>query len=212
MKLPRLYPIADVETLARKGLELRTFVREVLAGGAKILQLRDKQGSPEEVLQHAATVAEVLVGSACLPVMNDRADLALLAGWHSGQGGHLDLPPDAVRRVLGKPASGPSLIGVSTHSEEQVRAANTDTADYLAIGPVFATGTKQDAEPVVGLDGVRRVRRLTAKPLVAIGGITRENAASVLEAGAESVAVIGGLFVPGMSVEAAVRDFLVRLR
>jgi thiamine-phosphate pyrophosphorylase len=87
-----------------------------------------------------------------------------------------------------------------------------DCAGYIAIGPVFATSTKRDAEPVVGLDGVRRARALTTKPLVAIGGITLENCRSVMEAGADSVAVIGGLFVPGMSVGAVAEDFLERMR
>jgi thiamine monophosphate synthase len=135
------------------------------------------------------------------------------------------------------------VVGLSTHTEEQVRVADEgftnlemggsgrasrdahlsddeavskighpDGPDYIAIGPVFATGTKPDAEPVVGLEGVRRARALTMRPLVAIGGITRENARSVMEAGADSVAVIGGLFVEGISVREVVEDFLERLR
>ena len=99
-------------------------------------------------------------------------------------------------------------VGVSTHTEDQVRVADASCADYVAIGPVFATGTKVDADAVVGLEGVRRARALTTKPLVAIGGITRENARSVVEAGADSVAVISGLFVDGESVEKVARDFL----
>jgi thiamine-phosphate pyrophosphorylase len=108
------------------------------------------------------------------------------------------------------------LVGVSTHDEEQVlRAAQDDkfgAADYLAVGPVFATVTKVNAEAVVGLEGVRRARALTTRPLVAIGGITLENCRSVVEAGADSVAVIGGLFVEGRSVGDVARDFLERLR
>jgi thiamine-phosphate pyrophosphorylase len=100
------------------------------------------------------------------------------------------------------------VVGVSTHTEAQVWTAELSCADYVAIGPVFATGTKVDAEAVVGLEGVRRARALTAKPLVAIGGITRENARSVVDAGADSVAVISGLFVAGESVEKVARDFL----
>jgi thiamine-phosphate pyrophosphorylase len=100
------------------------------------------------------------------------------------------------------------LIGVSTHTDEQVQVAEASRADYVAIGPVFATGTKANAAPVVGLEGVRRARALTSKPLVAIGGITRENARSVIEAGANSVAVIGGLFGDGEPVEKVVRDFM----
>jgi thiamine-phosphate pyrophosphorylase len=103
-------------------------------------------------------------------------------------------------------------VGVSTHTEAQVRAADVSCADYIAIGPVFATGTKADADAVVGLEGVRRARALTTKPLVAIGGITRANARSVVDAGADSVAVISGLFAPGESVEQVARDFLEILR
>jgi thiamine-phosphate pyrophosphorylase len=104
------------------------------------------------------------------------------------------------------------VVGISTHNDEQVRVANASEADYIAIGPVFGTVTKLDAEPAVGLEGVRRARALTQKPLVAIGGITRENARSVVEAGADSVAVIGGLFVAGVSVGEVARDFLELLR
>ena len=114
------------------------------------------------------------------------------------------LSPEDARRVVGAER----WVGVSTHTEEQVRAADLSCADYVAIGPVFATGTKVDAEPVVGLEGVRRARALTKKPIVAIGGITRENARSVIEAGADSVAVISGLIVEGESVEKVARDFL----
>jgi thiamine-phosphate pyrophosphorylase len=99
-------------------------------------------------------------------------------------------------------------VGVSTHAEEQVRVADAGCSDYVAIGPVFATGTKVDAEAVVGLEGVRRARALTGKPIVAIGGITRENARSVIEAGADSVAVISGLLVDVETVEKVAEDFL----
>jgi thiamine-phosphate pyrophosphorylase len=104
------------------------------------------------------------------------------------------------------------IVGVSTHTEAQVIAADAGCADYIALGPVFATGTKLDASPVVGLDFVRRARALTTKPLVAIGGITRANARSVIEAGADSVAVISGLLVAGETVEKVARDFLEILR
>lgn len=251
LRLPLVYPIADVGTLRARGLDVAAFVRELLEGGAEILQLRNKGGSPGEILAQAAAISELVAGTGCLPVMNDRADLAVLAGWRAVHVGHTDMPPEAVRRVLGGKtaslrlglelagagkanaedakdarsrnegaggfeASGPGgrrvMVGVSTHDEEQVRAAEAGTADYVAIGPVFGTATKADAEPVVGLEGVRRARALTRKPLVAIGGITRENAASVREAGADSVAVIGGLFGAEGGVAGAMQDFLRRLR
>ena len=207
--LPKLYPIADVATLRERGLDLARFVRELVAGGAEIVQLRDKAGSPQEVLRQAAVVAGEIAGSGCVPVMNDRADLAWLAGWRAVHVGHRDLPPEAARAVFG-PASvqPPVIVGVSTHNDAQVVEADRGSADYIAVGPVFATGTKADAEPVIGLDGVRRARELTRKPIVAIGGIDRGNAAAVIEAGADSVAVIGALLREGESVEQVVRDFL----
>ncbi len=208
MNLPKLYVIADAGVLRRRGGERRDFCLERRKAGGGRVQWRDKDGTPHEVLAGAAVVREVFAGSECRLVMNDRADLALLAGFggvHVGQG---DVSPEDVRRVIG--ASG--VIGVSTHTEAQVIVAEAGDADYVAIGPVFATGTKADAEAVVGLEGVRRARALTGKPLVAIGGITRENAQSVLEAGADSVAVISGLFAGGESVAKVVGDFLEKLR
>jgi thiamine-phosphate pyrophosphorylase len=137
-------------------------------------------------------------------ILNDRADLAVLANFDGVHVGQDDLSPEDARRVVG-PAK---IVGVSTHTDEQVRAAEQTSADYIAIGPVFATGTKSNPDPVIGLVGVRRARALTTKPLVAIGGITRANARSVIEAGADSVAVISGLLAEGESVEQVARDFL----
>ena len=130
--------------------------------------------------------------------MNDRADLALVAGFDGVHVGQDDLLPESVRRIIGPDR----WLGVSTHNPEQVAEAGLTSADYLAIGPVFSTSSKEKPDPVVGLEGVRRARSLTRKPLVAIGGITRANAASVIEAGADSVAVISDLLLePGKSAE-----------
>jgi thiamine-phosphate pyrophosphorylase len=131
-------------------------------------------------------------------IMNDRADLCLAAGFDGVHVGQDDLPPEAVRRIVEKPL----WIGVSTHNPEQLRRADQTGADYLAIGPVFATSSKANPDPVVGLDGVRAARALTRRPLVAIGGITRSNARSVIEAGADAVAVISDLLLdPRRAVE-----------
>jgi thiamine-phosphate pyrophosphorylase len=121
--------------------------------------------------------------------MNDRADLCLVAEFGGVHVGQDDLSPEAVRAIIG----GERWLGVSTHNPEQVAEADRTSADYLAIGPVFSTSSKDRPDPVVGLEGVRRARQLTRKPLVAIGGITRANAVSVIEAGADSVAVISDL-------------------
>ena len=208
-QLPELYPILDVETLERHGIGIRHAACAMVSAGVGILQLRDKRSAPQQVLEHAAALTEAIAGTGCLLVMNDRVDLALLAGWHAVHLGHKDLSPEAARRTSGEH---PFLVGVSTHDELQVEAADAGSADYVAIGPVFRTTSKADTEPTVGLQGVRRARQLTGKPLVAIGGITMENAPAVIEAGADSVAVIGALFAAGKSLEATARDFLDRLR
>jgi thiamine-phosphate pyrophosphorylase len=233
LKLPRLYAIADRETLDGRGVSVAAFARELLEAGVRLVQYRDKVGAPQEVLRGAREVAEVFAGVEAMLVLNDRADLAALLGWgvHVGQG---DLPVgDAIGIVRPHPSYkadgwGTRVVGVSTHTVEQVVAADRevalqpmsqkrdmghpDCAGYVAIGPVFATSTKADAEPVVGLEGVRRARALTTKPLVAIGGITLENCQSVIEAGADSVVVISGLFVPGRTVREVAEDFLARMR
>jgi thiamine-phosphate pyrophosphorylase len=127
-------------------------------------------------------------------IMNDRADLCVAAEFDGVHVGQEDLSPEAVRWILSRGEAGPDRwLGVSTHNPDQLREADLTSADYLAIGPVFATSSKEKPDPVVGLEGVRRARTLTRKPLVAIGGITRANAASVIEAGADSVAVISDL-------------------
>jgi thiamine-phosphate pyrophosphorylase len=206
--MARLYAIADAGVLAARGVALEDFARELRAAGVELVQYRDKVGSPQEVLRGAAVLREAMAGSGCRLILNDRADLAVLAGFDGVHVGQRDLEPEDARRVVGAER----MVGVSTHTESQVRAAELSCADYVAIGPAFATGTKADAEQVVGLEGVRRARALTTKPLVAIGGITRANARSVIEAGADSVAVISGLLAPGESVEQVARDFLELLR
>jgi thiamine-phosphate pyrophosphorylase len=197
VKLPRLYAIADAgffpetETLVHFGQELA-------AAGVTWLQYRNKTGSPRRILGDAVALCQALPDQVSL-IMNDRADLALAADFDGVHVGQEDLAPESVRRLIG-----PSRwLGVSTHNPEQLAAAAT--ADYLAIGPVFATNSKDRPDPVVGLEGVRRARAVTSKPLVAIGGITRQNCLSVLDAGADSIAVISDLIA---SPRAAAADFL----
>ncbi|MDE3105875.1 MAG: thiamine phosphate synthase [Acidobacteriota bacterium] len=205
---PRLYAIADVEVLARRGVALRAFAQALRQAGVGLVQLRDKRSAPQQVLAHAAVLREVFDGSGCRLILNDRADLAVLAGFdgvHVGQG---DLPVEAARRVVGPDR----WVGISTHTLEQVQRAAATDADYLAIGPVFATSTKADADPVVGLEGVRQARALTRRPLVAIGGISQQRAGSVLAAGADSVAVISALVDDEAQIAPRVRDFLAALR
>jgi thiamine-phosphate pyrophosphorylase len=221
---PRLYAIIDAAVLASRDIQMKTFAESLRAAGVSLLQYRDKGAGGQAILRNAAVIAEIFAGSSAALIMNDRSDLALLAGWDGVHVGQEDLSPDDAKKVLTARENphlrseiwgtrvGGGIVGVSTHDEAQMIAADAGGADYVAIGPVFTTGTKLDAAAVVGLEGVRRARALTRKPLVAIGGITRENARSVIEAGADSVAVISGLFVPGESVEKAARDFLEILR
>ncbi len=207
MKLPRLYAIIDADVLASRKVALLDMATQLRNAGVTLLQYRDKTGTAQEVLRAAAILSEVFVAIEATLILNDRADLATLAGWNNVHVGQDDLSPHDARYVMHQ-GIGPSLVGLSTHTEEQVVSANSSNADYIAIGPVFSTGTKPNAEPVIGLDGVRRARALTSKPLVAIGGITLNNARDVLNAGADSVAVISGLFVPGESVESVAQEFL----
>jgi thiamine-phosphate pyrophosphorylase len=202
--IPRLYAILDAQVLAKRGVALAEFAEELRAAGVSLVQYRDKRGSPQHVLRASSVLRDVFPGTACRLIMNDRADLAVLARFDGVHVGHLDLSPDDARRVVGASR----WVGISTHTDEQVRAADSTGADYVAIGPAFATGTKLDTEPVIGLEGIRRARSLTRKPLIAIGGITRANVRSVIDAGADSVALISGLLGNGESVEKVARDFL----
>ena len=206
--LPRLYPIVDAGVLEQHGLNAAHFAEELRAAGVELLQYRNKTGGPQELLRSAALIREALAGTGCRLILNDRADLAVLAGWDGVHVGQEDLSPEDARSVVGATR----WVGVSTHTEEQVRLADASCADYVAVGPVFATGTKLDAAAVIGLEGVRRARALTTKPIVAIGGITRGNARSVIDAGADSVAVISALIADGEPVEKVARDFLDVLR
>jgi thiamine-phosphate pyrophosphorylase len=187
IQIPRLYAILDVSCFAEAQAIYRA-ADELVAGGVTLLQYRNKAGSARTMLEQARELRRRLRDKIRL-IMNDRADLCLAAGFDGLHVGQEDLSPESARRVIG-----PKLwLGVSTHNPEQLREADQTTADYLAIGPVFATSSKERPDPVVGLEGVRRARELTRKPLVAVGGITRGNARSVLDAGADSVAVISDL-------------------
>ncbi|MGC9197422.1 MAG: thiamine phosphate synthase [Acidobacteriaceae bacterium] len=208
MKLPRLYPIADRASLDARGISLNTFAREMAQAGMGVLQYRDKLGSDEQVMAAARQIAAEFAGADCLLIMNDRPELARELRWgvHVGQE---DESPDRVRQILGDHSC---VIGVSTHNVCQILAANAGSADYVAIGPVFPTATKADAESVVGLEGVRLARASTQKPLVAIGGITQANAASVIAAGADSVAVIGALLASDQTPGQLARKLLSELQ
>jgi thiamine-phosphate pyrophosphorylase len=208
MVLPRLYAILDAGCFPDKD-SLLTAAQELAAGGCTLLQYRNKSGNARVILEQARELKKRLPTQNQNPhfsqkqgevghpradnsirlIMNDRADLCLGAEFDGVHVGQEDLSPESVRAIIGPER----WLGVSTHNPEQLREADLTSADYLAIGPVLSTSSKERPDPVVGLEGVRRARALTRKPLVAIGGITRANAASVIEAGADSVAVIADL-------------------
>jgi thiamine-phosphate pyrophosphorylase len=199
--VPRLYPIVDA-SFFHTTAEMIAFSEELAAGGCTLLQYRNKSGNAQVMLEQARELRRLCRTGVSDPhvrlIMNDRADLCLAADFDGVHVGQDDLSPEAVRKIIGPER----WLGVSTHNPEQVREADLTSADYLAIGPVLATSSKDRPDPVVGLEGVRRARALTRKPLVAIGGITRANAASVIEAGADSVAVISDLLrAPRKSAE-----------
>ncbi len=204
MQLPKLYAILDAAQAGER--PVAALAESLLRAGVRALQYRDK-GSPTRQLFERCRQLAVLAGSyRSLFIVNDRADVALLtgaAGVHLGQD---DLPVELARALL-PPGS---VIGLSTHNLAQVRAGEATSADYLAIGPVFPTESKKQADPVVGLAGVQQARQATRKPLVAIGGITLENAPSVIAAGADAVAVIGDL-LRAPDIEQRAREFLATL-
>ena len=184
--------------------EVLEFSRELAAGGATLIQLREKHASSREFLRLARELRRILPEDVRL-ILNDRADLAVAAGADGVHVGQDDLPPDAARKIIGAQR----VLGVSTHNPEQIKLADQYPADYIAIGPVFATASKDNPDPVIGLEGVSRARLLTKKPLVAIGGITLENCRSVIDAGADSVAVISDLLPDPRKRTAA---FLLEMR
>jgi len=203
MVLPRFYPILDTEVALRRSFDPVKAAGQVLDGGAKILQFRHKGFLSREAFAWLEQIAKLARATGATLVVNDRADLAKLfgAGLHLGQD---DLLPSVARRVIGPDA----IVGYSTHNEAQFRAACDEPADYLALGPIFGTTTKDNPDPTVGLDELRRLRPLSDRPLVAIGGITRANARQALEAGADSVAVIGDLFPEDGQIRARVEEWI----
>jgi thiamine-phosphate pyrophosphorylase len=163
------------------------------------VQYRHKAAYSREVYEQAKAIGRIVQQAGGLYVINDRADIALMLGADGVHLGQDDLPPAAVRRIAG----GKLIIGFSTHNEQQLRAGGREPVDYLAIGPIFGTASKQNPDAVVGLEELRRLRTLTEKPLVAIGGITRERATSAIDAGADSLAVLSDLVSEDLPARAA---------
>jgi thiamine-phosphate pyrophosphorylase len=194
MKLvfPSLYAIMDAVLIRTPGLALlgiHAFAELLARSGVELIQYRDKEASSRILFESSRELALLLAPLGVKLIVNDRPDVAVLAAADGVHVGQEDLGVEQARAICG-PAR---WVGVSTHNLTQVQRANTSSADYIAVGPVFATHTKQNPDLVVGLDFIRKARRLTSKPLVAIGGITLERAAEVYSAGADSLAVAGDL-------------------
>jgi thiamine-phosphate pyrophosphorylase len=209
LTVPRLYAILDADACSAQGLDPREIVDGWLEAGVRLIQLRAKSTPSGQFLTLAETLAASASAAGATFIVNDRADIASLAGASGVHVGQTDLSPTDARVVLGNAA----VVGVSTHNAGQTRLALAEPVDYVAIGPVFRTASKDRPDPVVGLEGVREALAIltsSGRPLVAIGGITLERAPAVIEAGADSVAVISDLLSGGDPATRA-RVFLAAL-
>ncbi len=184
--LPPLYVILDAALLTVPETEC---ARQLVDAGVRLLQYRNKAASSRELLDRSKRLSAEFVPSGVTVMVNDRADVAVLAGASGVHVGQDDLGVEEVRAVVGRG----KLVGVSTHNRAQFDQAAGTSADYIAVGPIFSTSTKENPDPVVGMEFIREVRPLTDKPIVAIGGITLERAADIIRAGADSVAVISDI-------------------
>ncbi len=200
------YPLCVITDTQLSGLPHHEVAEQALGGGAPMIQLRDKEGNLRSLYNEALIIQRLCRRQGALFIVNDRFDLALAVeadGVHLGQD---DLPAQRVRPLL-RPGM---LLGISTHSVEEARAAEAAGADYIGFGPVFATGTKTETRPVVGVEGVRRVKAAVRIPLIAIGGITLETVADVIGGGADGVAVISAIVGSG-DIATACRQFITRI-
>jgi thiamine-phosphate pyrophosphorylase len=184
--LPRLYVILDAALLT---IPEKECARQLVGAGVRLLQYRNKGATSRQLLENAKGLSGELIPCGATFIVNDRSDVAALAGASGVHVGQEDLSVEEARAVVGRDR----LVGVSTHNRAQFEQAAGSSADYIAVGPIFSTSSKANADPVVGTEFVREVRPLTDKPIVAIGGITLERAREVVRAGADSLAVIGDI-------------------
>ncbi len=186
VKPPAFYPILSPDLIVTHGLDPIEVTKALLSAGAKWLQFRHKGPFTRPVFELASQVGQLVQANGAQYVINDRADVALMLGADGVHVGQDDLPPGEVRQLVGDQM----FIGYSTHNEAQLRASDREPVDYLALGPLFRTSSKENPDPTVGIAELARIRAFTSKPLVAIGGITRKNVSEVFAAGANSAAVI----------------------
>jgi len=204
-RLPKIYPITDVSISGLSHLEQ---VKRLIEGGAQLIQLREKNASPKVFYESAKEVMELVRGSKVKIIINDRADIALAVkadGVHLGQD---DLSPSHARQILGENA----IIGFSTHSVTQAIEATQFPINYVAIGPIFETKTKENPDETVGIKGLKKVRDSIGDfPLVAIGGIDFKTAQTVLENGADSLAMISAILTPAERIPENLKQFVKHL-
>ena len=184
--LPRLYVILDRALL---NVPETKCAQKLVDAGVRLLQYRHKAASARELLESSKQLSSALISRGVTFIVNDRADVARLSGASGIHVGQDDLEVEAARTLIGPK----KLVGISTHNEQQFQHAVATSADYIAVGPIFSTATKANPDPVVGTEFIRLVRPLTGKPIVAIGGITLDRAAEVIQAGADAVAVISDI-------------------
>ena len=203
--LPKVYPITDISITKLSHLEQ---VEKLIAGGAKFIQLRDKNSTPKDFYESAKAVMDFTRGKDVRIIINDRVDIALIVkadGVHLGQD---DLPPENARQILSEKA----IIGFSKHNIPQAIQVIKMPLDYIAIGPIFATLTKENPDPIVGIEGLKTVRQAIGDfPLVAIGGINSKNAKEVLDSGTDSVAVISQILCEPSKITEAYQRFVKHL-
>ena len=199
-QFPALYAILDPRLISSPVLAL---AESLARSGVKLIQLRDKRSSTRQMFSEVQSLVRIFSPRAVRLIVNDRPDVAALSGSGGVHVGQDDLPVEEARKICAPPM----WVGVSTHNLEQLRQAEGSSADYIAVGPIFPTGTKENPDPVVGVEFVRKARELTRKPLVAIGGITIQSAAEVYSAGADSLAVIRDL-IAAPDPAARAREYL----
>jgi len=202
---PFVYPLTNRKLAGEAPIS--RIVEELCAGGARMIQLREKDVTTRTFLELALEAVSVARSYNAILMINDRVDIAMMAGADGVHLGEDDLPPADARRLLGPEA----IIGLSCHSLDDVQAVAREPVDYIAVGPVFPTDTKELRYPVAGTELVGRARTLTSLPLVAIGGIGRDTAGQVVDAGADGIAVISALMVPG-EVESRTRELIAAIQ
>ena len=202
--LPKVYPITDI---GLSGLSHAEQVDRLITGGATLIQLRDKHAAPRDFYLQAEAALHIARHHNVRLIINDRVDIALALGADGVHLGQTDMPVEAARRLLGERV----IVGISTHNLEQAKRAASQPVDYIAFGPIFKTSTKDNPDPIAGLEALRAVRTIIgALPVVAIGGITQVNAEKAWRAGADAVSSIAALVSDPSRIPANMRQMLAK--